>query len=477
LTRLALILASIVSAQTDPTFPDPEKTRGEQKRILALIQAGMDARRREVSEWDGYKLHSQAGNGEEAERSLKRALIAERTKNAKLSEAIRATRVLFNVEPTNAKRRVQSGPFQGADVAFRPEFYDRDRQFRKVRGPDGAVHYYGAYFDDKPDLAGVTWPDGKVIVLPRVFEDALADGNPGVLGTLLYHEANHFNELMTYKGWDTIQAGEVRSYDKQLDRAGMFRLGTDRFAALRRERDANQEILDRHPDKILPAYPPPEQEVWVKAQFEIDQAALKKIRDDREAFLASRARGRAAAQAQQAEDARLGAAREQAVREWDGQAAAASVNLRCDAWINEMARQAKAMCADDLKGVGPKLGAFAKAWKDLKELYRTETEAGRRPSVDEDDVFDRFPEGFCERAIISAVFTRVDPTSAYHNAVDEAWAVKKLSSIRGIPVPQSAAGQSGQDGQPRRDSDEGGRSGQDPGLNGSGWRDLNRWRR
>jgi hypothetical protein len=245
----------------------------------------MTARKEESDLRELFKLLKNQGKLEQADQKRKLAEQKRVEKETAIATAIQKTEDLYNVHVVQPRgSHVVGGPLAGTNISFAPKFLDNGYEFRQVQGTDGRTHYFGANF--RPDVMGVTWPDGETIILPGLFKQALKENDPGILAALLYHEAVHFNELVTRR-WDTLQAGEVRAYDAELGQAAAFSLSQLQRQKATDERDANQALLDSgDPKKIFQAYPVPEQEAWAKGQFDIHAAEQQKLKAEMDQFKA-----------------------------------------------------------------------------------------------------------------------------------------------------------------------------------------------
>ena len=109
------------------------------------------------------------------------------------------------------KRLLADGAWSaGLSAPWAPEYGPPG--YRQIRAKDG-LHFLSTNpqdSDDSEDIAAFTDPDGKVTIMPSVFDSIDDSGEPGLLASVLHHEAVHYTDLIT-KGWDTHEQLEIRA--------------------------------------------------------------------------------------------------------------------------------------------------------------------------------------------------------------------------------------------------------------------------
>ena len=96
---------------------------------------------------------------------------------------------------------------EGLKAQWKPKLSFSDFDFRSYKAKDG-VHYAAV---NTVSAAGYTLPDGEIVISYQLLLDAVADGNPGVVAQVLYHEGNHFTNLIS-TGWSYREDEEAAAY-------------------------------------------------------------------------------------------------------------------------------------------------------------------------------------------------------------------------------------------------------------------------
>lgn len=251
-----------------PCMPDPgEETTQAKKKILRLISLAArvepEVKRLEAN----YRTVRNDPNASDEEKFE----ACEPYRKAKLAqdrlykEAMNKTSELYHARPHDTGPLVIGVPSDpaisyvaGLSAVWDPQVTDSGPGVKlavKVIGLDGQARYAGAV-SMNPDRPGgykaITIEDGRVLILKGVFNRALKDNNPGVLASVLYHEARHFNRLSrevdgsaTALGWTSIEEEELGAYNGEVITAKFFGLTTaqtDELIALRQE---NRDKLNR----------------------------------------------------------------------------------------------------------------------------------------------------------------------------------------------------------------------------------------
>ncbi|MCR4294303.1 MAG: hypothetical protein NUW21_02120 [Elusimicrobia bacterium] len=161
---------------------------------------------------------------------------AARTAQSKMKSdfdlAIRLTQDAYRLKPQtpSAPRAVKPLSADGAWAAglsapWAPEFGPPGH--REIRGMDGWLHYVSVDPKDAPtpdDVFAFTDPDGKVTIMPSLFERIIRYNEPGLLASAIHHEGVHYSELIS-TGWDTHEQMELRADRESLAMVDVFMSG------------------------------------------------------------------------------------------------------------------------------------------------------------------------------------------------------------------------------------------------------------
>lgn len=144
---------------------------------------------------------------------------AEGTMRAAAAEAIRLTRLYYQVGPVYEGMPIANGPFKEKNPVWNPQFYldprEKPERYRQVQDAQGKDRYIGGPI--RPRDGGYTEAAGDTIILIAPFWQAIQDKNPTRIALVLNHETFHYDELVT-KGWDSYNGGETRAYGHDLSR-------------------------------------------------------------------------------------------------------------------------------------------------------------------------------------------------------------------------------------------------------------------
>ncbi len=222
------------------------------------------------------------GDKEKMLKALDQMLQFEEDMKDHFNHAIRLTLEAYQVGP-----KVQDGPVvrpkdpagrgqwsAGLVAIWKPELLYDTKSFRRVSGMDGQNHFLGGEINLTETGAG-TSPDGKVVILRQIFENASRAGNPGLLGYLLHHESQHFTDLVT-RGRDDYDQGELRAYTQSLKMADVFELSEDDKTFFRnRKKEHRQKIEGGRRGSLFPT---PEQEKLNEMKYDKIQTELEQFR-------------------------------------------------------------------------------------------------------------------------------------------------------------------------------------------------------
>lgn len=102
-------------------------------------------------------------------------------------DIIQRTSALFDLPPAWQTQRIVAGSYAGTDAPWKVGLsWDCSRPLKDAKGDwnwrDGC--------DSPNDTRGITWPDGRIQVLPLAFK-----GSPGRLALTIIHETTHVEDL------------------------------------------------------------------------------------------------------------------------------------------------------------------------------------------------------------------------------------------------------------------------------------------
>lgn len=220
-----LLLASALlptAASAAPAPPDEAKFS-----IMKAVREGMSAR---DAMHDAMLYRTVAsGDPERALRHWTEARAAQSEMKSKFDLAIRLTQDAYRLkpetphEPRVAKPLSADGAWAaGLAAPWAPEF--GTPAYREIRGMDGWLHYLSVDPKDAPmpdDVFAFTDPDGKVTIMPSLFERIILNNEPGLLAITIHHEAVHYIDLIT-TGWDTHEQLEIRADQASLAMVDVF---------------------------------------------------------------------------------------------------------------------------------------------------------------------------------------------------------------------------------------------------------------
>ncbi len=219
---LAALMPAAVSAAPAPT----DETKAP---IMKAVRDGMAAR---AAMHAAILERDAASDAEIALIHWTAARTAQSEMKSNFDLAIRLTQDTYRLkpetplEPRAAKPLSADGAWSaGLPAPWTPEFGPPGH--REIRGMDGWLHYLSVDPKDAPkpdDVAAFTDPDGKVTIMPSVFGSTLRNNEPGLLASVLHHEALHYTELITI-GWDTHEQMEIRAGEASLAMVDVFMPG------------------------------------------------------------------------------------------------------------------------------------------------------------------------------------------------------------------------------------------------------------
>lgn len=272
--RRFLLAAALLPAAASAAPAPPDEAKAA---ILKAVRDGMAARK---------AMHDAILDRDVAWDDLEIALIhwtAARTAQSEMKSnfdlAIRLTQDAYRLkpetppEPRAVKPLSADGAWStGLSAPWTPEF--GAPAYREIRGTDGWLHYVSVNPQDAPkpnnEVAAFTDPDGKVTIMLSVFGRVIENDEPGLLASVLHHEARHYTELIT-TGWDTHEQMEIRADRASLAMVDAFMPGLP--AEIReevkdglRKRIAGAEALVGSGDTRSP-FPDPEQEESFEKAF------------------------------------------------------------------------------------------------------------------------------------------------------------------------------------------------------------------
>ncbi len=219
---LAALLPAVARAASSPS--DEAKVQ-----IMDAIRAGMAAK---AAMRAAIREREAAPSPESALRDWTAARTAQSEMKVNFDLAIRLTQDAYRLkpemppEPRAAKPLSTDGAWSaGLSAAWAPEYGPPGH--REIRGSDGLLHYLSINPRDGPkpeDVVAFTDPDGRVTIMPSLFDRIIDNDEPGLLASALHHEALHYRELIT-TGWDTHEQMEIRANQASLAMVDVFMPG------------------------------------------------------------------------------------------------------------------------------------------------------------------------------------------------------------------------------------------------------------
>lgn len=230
--RLLLAAALLpTSAGAEPCLPDSNApcapSEAAKAPIMKAVRDGMSAReamRAAIRERDAA-----SDDPEIALLHWTAARTAQSEMKGSFDLAIRLAGQAYNVksgvprEPRAAKPLSAEGAWSaGLPAPWAPEFGLPGH--REIRGADGRLHYLSNDPQDAhnpEDVVAFTDPDGKVTIMPSLFDLIIRNDEPGLLASALHHEGEHHTDLIT-RGWDTHEQLEMRASVASLAMVDVF---------------------------------------------------------------------------------------------------------------------------------------------------------------------------------------------------------------------------------------------------------------
>lgn len=345
-----------------PCTPNPGKeTDSIKKKILAAIS---DAQAMETKVKELEVAYRTVRENKKASAQMKldalEPYFAKKNEQDKLYEyALGETMGLYRVDRAlNARTLTIGEPAEaavgymaGLTARWKPQVTDSGPGVKlavRIKGSDGHYRYGGRVSMDPGNpkqvdkTVALTLKDGRVLIFKELFKIALRTKNPGILGSALYHEVNHFNRLSwkdksgKNRSWASPEESERDAYADEASKGHIFGLSDEHIIEL--EEQSLKKDADVKSGKISSwVEDPVEQEKWRKyyesdgvagqINLEDEYAALRAAveeplrRQREEQRLAREKRER---QARQVEDERLARERAElaAIQERDLAAAA-----------------------------------------------------------------------------------------------------------------------------------------------------------
>ncbi len=274
--RLLLAAALLpAAARAAPTPPDEAKAS-----IMRAVRDGMAAK--EAMRAAILARDAASDDPEIALLHWTAARTAQGEMKAHFDLAIRLTQDAYRLkpemppEPRAAKPRPADGAWSaGLSASWAPEYGPPG--YREIRGADGRLHYLSVDPNDAPisdDISAFTDPNGRVTIMPSLFDRVIGNDEPGLLASTLHHEALHYRELIT-TGWDTHEQLEIRANQASLATVDVFmpRLSAkvrDEVKDGVRKRIADAETLVASGGTHSP-FPSPKQEEDFEKKFRLQE--------------------------------------------------------------------------------------------------------------------------------------------------------------------------------------------------------------
>lgn len=295
---MSFILAALFLA-TIPAMAAPSQASDEDKReIMKIIADGMAARA-EYAQWVSKEeklrktalayprdLIAQEAWKEAEENRKEQKQLMEKNLNGALDMTARA----YHFKPFNATKKdgkIKSGPFKDDDkqIKWKAEYADNNAHFFKADGPD-RPHYLSIRDNMEGSKLGLTLDNGATFIRLGAFEKAQLYDDPGILGSILYHETLHYRKLTTGSGWSTKEQEELSAYAEELRQVSVFGLdklppnedGKTEIDKIKDARDSFQRTADKakkDPTASIPAHTTSSAEESNKEGFEfVDKVNL-----------------------------------------------------------------------------------------------------------------------------------------------------------------------------------------------------------
>lgn len=265
--RLLLAAALLPAAARAERVPSDEA----KAQIMQAVRAGKSAKEAML---DAVKDRKNASNAESALLHWTAARASHSEMKSKFDLVIRLTQEAYGVEPETppepraAKSLSADGAWSaGLSAPWAPEYGAPG--YREIRGVDGRLHYLSNDPQDIPnreDVVAFTDPDGKVTIMPSLFDRIIHNDEPGLLASVLHHEGEHYTDLIT-TGWDTHEQMEIRADVATLAMVDVFMPGLtskvrERVKDVLRERIAVYEARVAVGDTHSPFANPRQEETY-----------------------------------------------------------------------------------------------------------------------------------------------------------------------------------------------------------------------
>lgn len=213
---------------TPPPGPETDKAKQD---ILDRIE---DAQRmeRDLKKLEAAYLRvRRKGSAEEQYKACEAYYDKKKAQDALYKDALKRTEAFYHIKPID--RAVTIGTPSDPSIAYisglraewnpNPSEYNPDGMLAvKIRDKDGHDHYVGVVRDEKDggQKLAATLENGSVLIFREAFSIALRYKNPGYVGHLLFHEAQHFNQLSRdpaagsteRRGWASPEEDEKEAF-------------------------------------------------------------------------------------------------------------------------------------------------------------------------------------------------------------------------------------------------------------------------
>jgi hypothetical protein len=280
LPQVAIASTSCMLNASGPCTPD-DKLKNEIKEAIAQ---GREAEERMRSAWDNRKKAADNGDEDGMYDAIVEAHEYQRDMEEGFSKAMRLIVEYYHISPPAMAGQVvgirdpsERGKWaQGMEVEWSPEFVSDTSEHVRVVGADGAPHYLGGEINLRLS-GGRTYVSGKTSIYRQAIEEVWISGNPGMLASIMHHEARHFSELIG-RGWDSLEKGEVRTYRESIAAADIFELNDAAKDKLKDHLKQYSQVLSRGKENSL--FPSPEQEL--RNEIEFEKALNKRKEFDRQ---------------------------------------------------------------------------------------------------------------------------------------------------------------------------------------------------
>lgn len=207
---------------TDICTPDSGKKQ-------AILDAIRDAGKKELARQAAFDDWRKASTNRETLDAMERVKRFDKEMKDDYKEAIDLTQQAYHISLPKTEGPIVKPHYPeglgdwsiGIQATWNPTFSEKEEPFLHAKGNDGEYHHMGGKIPK--DTGGATYPDGSVLIMKNILDNALAAGNPGYLAYIIHHEANHFGELLS-RGWDSYEENEARTYQKSIAASETFEL-------------------------------------------------------------------------------------------------------------------------------------------------------------------------------------------------------------------------------------------------------------